>query len=242
VGRKLGGMPEPPAPAADAVDRAAVALQRASSPVLLLGGGAVDAYEDIRALVEALDIPTAMTVNAKGLLPPGHPLSLGSFQSMPAVRALIASADVVLAIGTELGETDYDTLAFDGNFGIHGTLIRVDIDAEQLHRVALVGDGGLQFTLGELGAAVEARVGIAVVLWNNAGYGEIKRYMLQRNIEPQGVDIHTPDFLKLAEGFGCEAARADSVKQLRELLRAAAQAMRPSIIEIAEGADFLTSA
>ncbi len=40
---------------------------------------------------------------------------------------------MVLAIGTELGETDYDVV-FDGNFQIASTsaLIRIDIDAEQL--------------------------------------------------------------------------------------------------------------
>jgi acetolactate synthase-1/2/3 large subunit len=42
-------------------------------------------------------------------------------------------ADVVLAIGTELGETDHD-IVFDKNFQIGGQLIRIDIDAQQLFR------------------------------------------------------------------------------------------------------------
>ena len=48
--------------------------------------------------------------------------------------------------------------------------------------VVLVGDGGLQFTIGELAAAVEAKVGLIVLLWNNEGYGEIKTYMVERQI------------------------------------------------------------
>ncbi len=54
-----------------------------------------------------------------------------------------------------------------------------------------MGDGGLQFTLPELASAVEAKVGIVVLLWNNHGYGEIKRYMERREITPLGVDIYT---------------------------------------------------
>src|SRR5690606_21081631 len=81
----------------------------------------------------ALDAPTALTINAKGLLPPGHPLLLGSNQSLLPVRELALQADVVLAIGTELGETDYDVV-FDGNFKLGGELIRIDIDPQQLMR------------------------------------------------------------------------------------------------------------
>src|SRR5690606_22452644 len=92
---------------------------------------------------------------------------------------------------------------------------------------ALIGDGGLQFTLPELASAVDAGAAIIVVLWNNSGYGEIKRYMQDRDIVPIGVDIYTPDFLALAKGFGCRAERADSFEHLRELLRAAARAERP---------------
>ena len=48
--------------------------------------------------------------------------------------------------------------------------------------ISLMGDGGIQFTLPELASAVEARVGVIVLLWNNQGYGEIKRYMERRDI------------------------------------------------------------
>ena len=60
---------------------------------------------------------------------------------------MITAADVVLAIGTELGETDYDVV-FDDGFVIGGQLIRIDIDPEQLARnqqatLAIVADAGL---------------------------------------------------------------------------------------------------
>ncbi|WP_339463395.1 5-guanidino-2-oxopentanoate decarboxylase [Pseudomonas sp. EA_105y_Pfl2_R69] len=348
-----------PAPNRALIREAAAMLKNAKRPLLLLGGGCVSAQAEARALAVALDAPTAQTINAKGLLPPGHPLLLGSNQSLVPVRELALAADVVLAIGTELGETDYDVV-FDGNFKLGGALIRIDIDAQQLQRnfaptlaiqgdarlamrmllaefnpgeqrdnslgamrtaavqaqlaedfsgwahyrqlfdtvlealpearfvgdstqtvysgnhlveldgarrwfnsstgygtlgyglpaaigaklaepsrpvISLMGDGGIQFSLPELASAVEAGVGIIVLLWNNAGYGEIKRYMERREITPIGVDIYTPDLLAIARGFGCMAERARDHAHLAELLRTA-PSDRPLIIEVLEQAPF----
>ena len=368
VKRKLGTVPARPAPSADAIARAVQLLKSAQRPLVLFGGGARDATAEALALVEALDAPAAYTINAKGILPARHPLSLGSNQSLVPVRELVLQSDVILAIGTELGETDYDVV-FDGNFRIESTLIRIDIDPAQLNSnfpadvailsdarnamralieqlgplgkhsthstssrgsqraaavrarleadlppawkgqrrvlellqdalpdlivvgdstqpvyagnhlyearrprswfnsstgygtlgyglpaaigaklaapdrpvIALIGDGGIQFTLPELAAAVEANAPIIILLWNNHGYGEIKRYMQNRSIALIGVDIFTPDFLAIATGFGCEATRATSFDHLRELLGKAARAKRPTVIEVLEDAPFLNS-
>jgi len=348
-----------PAPDPATISAAASRLRSARRPLLLLGGGCVAALDEVRELATRLDAPTALTINAKGLLPSGHPLLLGSNQSLLPVRQLAQDADVVLAIGTELGETDYDVV-FDGGFELGGELIRVDIDAQQLTRnhapslailsdaaaairallvelptpvaavpslgaqrtaavqrqlaadfsgwahyralfdcvlealpaarfvgdstqtvysgnhlveldsprrwfnastgygtlgyglpaaigaklaepsravISLMGDGGLQFTLPELASAVEARVGIIVLVWNNQGYGEIKRYMQRRDITPLGVDIYTPDFIAIARGFGCAAERARDYSHLQALLRAAPDD-RPLLIEINEAPPF----
>ncbi|MCO8162983.1 5-guanidino-2-oxopentanoate decarboxylase [Pseudomonas sp. 21LCFQ010] len=122
-----------PTAEAGAIAEAARRLSQAQRPLLLLGGGCVEAVQEAAELATRLDAPTALTINAKGLLPGDHPLLLGSNQSLVPVRQQALHADVVLAIGTELGETDYDVV-FDGNFRIGGELIRIDIDAEQLTR------------------------------------------------------------------------------------------------------------
>ena len=82
---------------------------------MLYGGGCADVNHDAQKLAELIDAPTFLTINAKGLLPPAHPLSLGSNQSLAAGRAVISEADLVLAIGTELGETDYDVFLMVGS-------------------------------------------------------------------------------------------------------------------------------
>ncbi len=100
--------------------------------------------------------------------------------------------------------------------------------------ICLIGDGGLQFTLPELASAVEAAVPVIVLLWNNRGYAEIKKYMVERDIEPIGVDIYTPDFLALARGFGCCAASADTPAMLASELQQAVARRVPTLIEIDE--------
>jgi len=88
--------------------------------------------------------------------------------------------------------------------------------------VALVGDGGVMFTLSELATAVEERLPVIILLWHNAGYEEIRRFMDAHGVEHLGVDLKAPDFLALARGFGCLATRVDSPAGL-----SAALASRP---------------
>ena len=354
------------------VDRAAAApatvakmaalLATARRPLILAGGGAIDASAALTRLAEHLQAPTALTINAKGVLPSRHPLLIGSTQSLVATRELVREADVILAIGTELAETDYD-VTFKGGFEIPGTLLRIDIDPDQtvrnyppklalvadaryacdalLHALAdqpspvragdwgparaarlretlaaqwddaasaqtlflntvlqalpdavlvgdstqpvytgnltldldhprrwfnastgygtlgyalpaamgawlgsaeqvgerapavcLIGDGGLQFTLPELASAVEAQVPLIVLLWNNQGYEEIKKYMVNRAIEPVGVDIHTPDFIGVARALGAAAEQVADVAQLQVALGQAVERKGPTLIQV----------
>ena len=60
--------------------------------LVLLGGGAQDAGPLIRALVEKLDAPAIMTVNARGVLAPDHPLGIPASPSMPPVKSVAVSA------------------------------------------------------------------------------------------------------------------------------------------------------
>jgi acetolactate synthase-1/2/3 large subunit len=106
--------------------------------------------------------------------------------------------------------------------------------------VCLIGDGGLQFTIQELASAREIEVPVIILLWNNNGYGEIKSYMVARQIHPIGVDIFTPDFQLLAKGFGCEAVKLKQPSELPALLRAATGRKTATVIEIDEN-DYLAN-
>ncbi|WP_291334835.1 thiamine pyrophosphate-dependent enzyme [Albidovulum sp.] len=96
--------------------------------------------------------------------------------------------------------------------------------------VALSGDGGLQFTLGELASAAEARVPVVLMLHDNKGYGEIKSCMIAQNVPPLGVDILTPDLGTIAAACGWRVEPLRSLAELPALLRRGVGADGPTMI------------
>lgn len=108
-------------------------LNAAERPVIALGGGAADIGVLAARLAERLDAPLTCTHNAKGLLAREHPLHVAGSPSLAPFGELYRDADVILGIGTEFGETDYDFF-FKGDFALGGKLVRIDIDALQLLR------------------------------------------------------------------------------------------------------------
>jgi acetolactate synthase I/II/III large subunit len=348
-------LPSRPAPDTESVQRAGQMLSAAKKPLLALGGGCADAGESIRQLVDKLGAPVTLTHNARGILAADHPLLVKSSVSYGPARDLFKEADVVLAIGTEFSETDYDFF-FDGGFAIGGKLIRIDIDAAQLSRnvradipiradaalaadalsplidnanldgekrtgaanelladldskdyqdfldclqhsmpgaalygdstqpayfaaaqyfpdeprrfasaatgygtlgyalpaafggalalpdipiISLIGDGGLQFTINELSSGVEAQLSVAIVVWNNQRYEMIAQNFEAAGMAPIACDIHTPDFVAIALGYGCRAFRASTLGELEQLLVESRRHSVPTLIEIQES-DFLT--
>src|SRR5262249_48173059 len=124
-------------------ERAAAVIDGAARPVLLLGGGTVDCAAEVRAFAEKTGCLVVTTTAGKGVFPDSHPASLGATLSKSATQALLTEADVVIAVGTELSETDSwaDWLALPGK------LIRIDLDPHTLTRdypptVGLLADAG----------------------------------------------------------------------------------------------------
>jgi acetolactate synthase-1/2/3 large subunit len=120
-----------PAPDPDAVARAAALLRGAHRPVVIGGGGANRAAALVQRLAETTGAAVLTTGNARGLLPDDHPLYAGTLLPFPAAQALITQADVVLAVGTEFSEVD--VLYTGVELPQPAVLIRVDVDAAQLH-------------------------------------------------------------------------------------------------------------
>lgn len=335
------------------LEEAARLCREARAPVILAGGGASFAAGPVRALAETLDAPVITTANARGLMP-GHPLAVPASASLHAVRRDIASADLVIALGTQFGPTDYDVYV-DGGFPALASVIHVDVDAVQLARypgsrlpilstveqaiedllpaleprrsengrlraealrvaaraeltakmqnevailervrgalpgliivgdstqavyagnlyydadrphgwfnaatgfgalgygppaaigaalaepgtpvVCLTGDGGLQFTLAEIGSARDAGARVIFLVWNNDGYQEIENYMVENGITPEGVRPSAPDFVRIGEAYGLPSCRLDSIDDLDDALKRAAAHEGPSLIEVHE--------
>ena len=143
----------PPLPSPGELGHAVEALRTARRPALVLGGGARGAGAELLALAEELAAPVVTTANGKGIVDESHPLSLGVSLHSSAVQKWLAWRDVVLAVGTELAESDL----WSPPPPLGGTLVRVDVDPAQMYAgvpadVALVGDA--QQVLGSLLAAL----------------------------------------------------------------------------------------
>ena len=81
-------------------------------------------------------------------------------------------------------------------------------------------------------AAVEAKIASAVIVWNNASYGEIKAMMAERDIPQIGVDIRPPDFVALGKAMGCFAAAPHDLEGFKAELAASVLRDVPTLIEI----------
>ena len=96
--------------------------------MVIAGGGAAGAAEGLRKLVEQMSAIVFPTVAGKGVVPDDHPLSAGAIMPRGNAKKLLASADVVLAVGTELSETDF----WEERLTLNGHLIRIDVDPAKL--------------------------------------------------------------------------------------------------------------
>ncbi len=167
----MGGMVE-----TESLDEVAELIRTAKRPLILAGSGirGSDAPEHLRSVAERLGCPVATTPKGKGVFPENHPLALGvlGLGGHPSTRAYLEKgADVIVAIGTSLGD-----MSTDGFTPLlqSATLVHVDIDARQLGKsyspthaiVASASDflGGLADRLGERtveGAAPRLSTGVA---------------------------------------------------------------------------------
>lgn len=335
------------------LERAANWLQGARQPAIIVGGGARGAGRAIMAIAERLAAPVVTSVAGIGIFPSSHPLSLGPGLVNPATRQLLAEADAVLAVGTELSTTD----TWSSRLVFGGRLIRADIDPRQfdngqkadlavhgyaslamqalaeklpgkaeisrqagahhkvkalvtawqdglaegdLHRkavfeaiaaaapadtiftgdmtqiaytahtifrsdepgrffypqgygtlgyglpaalgvklgaphravIALVGDGGILYTLQEMMTATQENIAVVVVLWNNNALQQIKEGFVERGIAPIAVDPTAPDFQMLAKAFGWKTMMVDKFADIKAAVGSALAARQPVLVEI----------
>jgi 5-guanidino-2-oxopentanoate decarboxylase len=349
---------EPLQPDPALIEKAIALLESSKNPCFVVGGGATHCGETIRHLAETFGASVITTNAGKGTIPEHHPLSLGTTLTMSGIQEHLSQADVVLAIGTELADTE----AYNHKHSLAGKLIRIDIDNHKLadlypaniaihadaklalqalkHRVkhasrsseamhlkvaqlkqqilnslspleqkhlrlltllrqaltddavvvsdmtqlaysatplfpmnqphcwlhptgygslgfafptaigakladikrnviALIGDAGFQYTLQELGTAVEHKLGLPILLWNNDALGEIERSMKAVNIKPIHIRQHNPDFLMLARAYGCDAICVESADMFTKAVKESFGKDKPTLIEVRQDSSWL---
>ena len=102
--------------------------------------------------------------------------------------------------------------------------------------VAIAGDGGALFGIGELATAVHHGIPLTAVVFNDNAYGNVKRFQIENyNNRPIASDLTSPDFVRLAESFGARGLRAETPEELRQRLRESFRGGGPTVIEVPVG-------
>ncbi|MBE7182895.1 MAG: 5-guanidino-2-oxopentanoate decarboxylase [Methylobacterium mesophilicum] len=123
--------------------------------------------------------------------------------------------------------TGFGALGFGAPAAVGAALGQPDVPV-----VCLTGDGGLQFVLAELGAALEAAAPVVFVVWNNRGYREIETSMRDAGVEPVGVSPVPPDFTLIAKAYGMTAERIEGAEGIGEAVKRARAVGRAALVEV----------
>ena len=333
----------------EAITAAARLLGTAERPIIVIGGGAIDAGAEVIQLAEMLEAPVSSYRRGRGVVPSSHRLAV----DMPVGHRLWKDADAVLAVGTRF-------FIQNGSWGIDRNLkvVRLDIDpdeperyakpdvtllgdaapqlraliaalpkhnrprpsladeleghrswlAERLSRLepqlsflkairaalpddgifvdevsqigfasrvalpiekprtflspgyqdnlgwgfgtalgvkaampdrkvlAIAGDGGFMYQVGELATAVRHKLAVVVVVFDNGGFGNVKRIQQERyGNRLIASDLANPDFGKLAESFGVASFKALDARQLEDCLKKAFALNAPALVWVPHG-------
>lgn len=126
--------PEIPAPSQDVIDRALEMIRAAQRPVIMVGGGSLDAAAEVTALARAWDIPVITTLMGLGAFPSSDPLWLGmpGMHGSVAANRAISEADVLIGIGLRFD--DRVTGRVNG-FAPKASIIHVELDAAEIGKI-----------------------------------------------------------------------------------------------------------
>ncbi|QTD99703.1 thiamine pyrophosphate-dependent enzyme [Streptomyces cyanogenus] len=131
----------------------------------------------------------------------------------------------------------YVPATYQGGLGFgFATALGVQVANPGRAVLSVSGDGGFLYTANELATAVQHRIPVVAVVFNDNCYANIarsQRSLLGRTI---ATDLHNPDFVAYAESFGARGVRAEGPG---ELAAAVTEAFRrtdvPTVIEVPVG-------
>ena len=97
--------------------------------------------------------------------------------------------------------------------------------------ICLTGDGGFLMRLGDLEVAARERIPVVVIVFNDGWLSTIKLKQDDRGFRRLGTRFGACDFVSVAKGLGCEAARVESERALKDALAQALASWRPWVID-----------
>ena len=102
--------------------------------------------------------------------------------------------------------------------------------------VAIIGDGGFQMTLQELGTIMQSEVDVKILILNNRFLGMVRQWQQLFNDKRYSfVDIASPDFVMLAKSYGIEGQSVDKREDIHKALTAMLEHKGPYLLEVFTG-------
>ncbi len=97
---------------------------------------------------------------------------------------------------------------------------------------AVVGDGGFQMNIQELGTLVAYGINVKIAILNNSYLGMVRQWQ-DMFYDKNFVDVYlqNPDFVKVAEGYGIKAFRARNEQEAKEAIEKAREEKGPVLVE-----------
>jgi benzoylformate decarboxylase len=131
------------------------------------------------------------------------------------------------------GQDSFSTMASGGlGFGLPAA-IGMALGRPRVRTVCLIGDGSAMYSIQALWTAAQRKLPLTVVVINNLGYGAMRSFsqvMQVRNVP--GLDLPDIDFVKIAQGLGCDAVRVTKSSELAPALKRGLAHRGTSLIEV----------
>ncbi len=131
------------------------------------------------------------------------------------------------------GQDSFYTMASGGlGFSLPAS-VGMALGRPERRTVCLIGDGSAMYSIQALWTAAQRKLPLTVVVINNSGYGAMRSFsqvMQVRNVP--GIELPGIDFVKIAEGHGCDAVRVTKAAELAPALKRALAHDGVSLIEV----------
>jgi benzoylformate decarboxylase len=132
------------------------------------------------------------------------------------------------------GQDSFYTMSSGGLGHSLPAAVGMALGRPDVRTVCLIGDGSAMYSIQALWTAAQRKLPLTVVVINNSGYGAMRSFsqvMQVRNVP--GLDLPDIDFVKIAEGMGCDAVRVTKSSDLAAALQRGLAHKGTSLIEVA---------
>ena len=107
------------------------------------------------------------------------------------------------------------------------------IAVPQKQVVAVVGDGGFQMTIQELGTIMQSNVAVKILILNNNFLGMVRQWQqLFFDRRYSFTEMKNPDFVMIAKGYGIKGKKVTERKDLQEAIREMYEATEAFLLEV----------